>query len=132
MSQENVELSHRVYDALIRRDLDALLALYDPDVEAEPTGGVVFGTSYHGHDGARRFWNELFSAFPDFSAEVLEVRDLGNLVLGVVRFRGHGAGSDAPVEQTVWQIAEWRDRKVVWWRSCASESEALEAVGLRE
>ena len=101
MSQENVELTHRVYDAFRLGDLDTLLALYDPDVEAEPTGGVVFGTSYHGHDGARKFWDELFSAFPDFSAEIVEVRDLGNLVLGVVRFRGHGAGSEVPVEQTL-------------------------------
>jgi hypothetical protein len=77
MSQENGDLARRVYDAIARRDLDAVLAFFDPDVEAEPTGGEVFGTSHHGHDRARRFWNELFSAFPDYSAEVLEVRDLG-------------------------------------------------------
>jgi ketosteroid isomerase-like protein len=34
MSQENVELANRCYDAINRRDLDALLALMDDDVEA--------------------------------------------------------------------------------------------------
>ena len=115
-----------------RRDLDAALALCDRDVEGEPTAGGVFGTSHHGHEGARGFWNELFSAFPDYSAEVLGVRDFGRLVVAVVCFRGHGAGSSVLVEQNIWQVAEWRDRKLVWWRSCASEQEALEAAGLRE
>jgi hypothetical protein len=47
-------------------------------------------------------------------------------------FRGHGTGSDAPWEQTQWHVAEWRDKKVIRWRIFMSESEALEAAGLRE
>jgi len=31
MSQENVELASRAYEAFNRRDLDALLALVDPE-----------------------------------------------------------------------------------------------------
>jgi ketosteroid isomerase-like protein len=34
MSQENVELGYRVFDAFNRRDLDGFLALMDEDVEA--------------------------------------------------------------------------------------------------
>ena len=34
MSQENVELAYRAYDAVNRRDLDGLLALMDDGVEA--------------------------------------------------------------------------------------------------
>ena len=33
MSQENVELTYQAYDAFNRRDLDAVLALMDADVE---------------------------------------------------------------------------------------------------
>jgi ketosteroid isomerase-like protein len=33
MSEENVELAHRAYDAFNRRDLDAFLAFNDPEVE---------------------------------------------------------------------------------------------------
>ena len=33
MSQENVEIVRRGFDAFNRRDLDAFLALFDPDVE---------------------------------------------------------------------------------------------------
>ena len=33
MSRENVEVLHRAFDAFRRRDLDAFLALCDPEVE---------------------------------------------------------------------------------------------------
>jgi ketosteroid isomerase-like protein len=38
MSQENVELVHRVFDAFNRRDLDAMLALIDDDMECQRPG----------------------------------------------------------------------------------------------
>ena len=132
MSQENVELVYRAYAAFNRRDLDAALALHDPDVEIEPLLGAALGTTYRGHDGLRKWWEELLSAFPDFSAEPLEVRDLGDLVLGALHVRGHGAGSDVQFDQTIWQVGEWRDGKLLWFRTYTSEREALEAVGLRE
>ena len=88
--------------------------------------------TYHGHEGGRRFWNEVLDLFPDFSVEVLEARDLGDLVFGAVCIRGHGTGSDVPSEQAVWYASEWRDGKLLWYRAYESESDALEAVGLRE
>ena len=87
---------------------------------------------YHGHDGMRRWWESLRSTFPDFHAEVVEVRDLGNVTLAELRNRGHGAGSDTPFEQRSWHVARWRDKKFHWWRAYGTESEALEAVELSE
>jgi ketosteroid isomerase-like protein len=92
MSQENVELAHRAFDALNRRDLGAFLALMDDDVEAVPRLVAMEG-GYHGHDGIRRWWQNLLDAFPDYSVEIVEVRDLGDLTFIALRNRGHGAGS---------------------------------------
>ena len=58
MSQENVELARRAYDAFNRRDLDAFLAIADEEVEAESRLGAVEG-GYHGHEGLRRWWNDF-------------------------------------------------------------------------
>ena len=88
--------------------------------------------SLHGHDGIRRWWKDLFDVFPDFSVEVVEVRDLGDLTLAALRARGHGAGSDTPTEETVWHVARWRHGKCVWWRTFDTRAEALEAAGLSE
>jgi ketosteroid isomerase-like protein len=131
MSEKNVELGYRVYAAFNRRDLDALLALMDDRVEAFPQLVVMEG-GYRGHAGIRRWWEDLLDVFPDFAIEVVEVRDLGELALAVLRVRGHGEGSDTPFEDTLWQLAEWRNEKVVRWEVFRSEVDALEAAGLRE
>ena len=66
MSQENVELTHRAFDALVRRDLDAFVALHDPSCEIQPLLAAVAG-NYHGQDGVREWVHDLFGAFPDYS-----------------------------------------------------------------
>jgi ketosteroid isomerase-like protein len=131
MSQENAELYRRAAQASNDGDLDAFLALVDADVDAVPRLAPMEG-GHHGHDRMRRRWESLRDAFPVFRTEVVEVRDLGDLTLAERRNRGRGAGSDTPVEQRSWHVAEWRDKKVVWWRAYGTEAEALEAVGLSE
>jgi ketosteroid isomerase-like protein len=132
MSQENVELTHRVYDAFNRRDLDSLLALMDPEVETTSRLIGFSGRSYYGHSGVRAWWRDLHAIFPDFSAEILEVRDPGDFVIVHVWTRGHGLDSGTPFEDRLWQASEWRHGKVVWWQMFGTEADALEAVGLRE
>jgi ketosteroid isomerase-like protein len=132
MSEENVELHYRAFDAWNRRDLDTWLELADEEVELAPLDRELEGGSYRGHDGIRSFWETYLSIFPDFSVEVDEVRDVGDVTVARIRLRGHGTGSDVPVEQPVWQVVEWRSRKCVSWRSFRSEAEAIEAAGPRE
>ena len=66
MSQENVELRYRAADAFTRHDLDALLALCDPDVMfiSRHLGLEGGGGSHHGHDGVRSWWESLLGVFP--------------------------------------------------------------------
>jgi ketosteroid isomerase-like protein len=132
MSQENVELVHRAFNAFNRRDLDAFLKLQDPEVETVTQLVSVEAHTYHGHDGVRDWWRDLFAIFPDFSAEILDTRDLGEFVIAHVRRHGQGLDSGTPFEDTLWQASEWRHGKVVWWQMFESEAEALEAAGLRE
>ena len=131
MSQENVELACRALDAFNRRDLDALLALADDEVEAVPLAAAMDG-SYHGHEGMRRWVENWLGAFPDWNIEVVEVRDLGDVTVTAMRLRGHGSGSDIPLDQAVWQVVRWRRGKYVWWGNFRTEAEALEAVALSE
>jgi len=131
MSQENVELAQQAFDALNRRDLGAFLALMDADVEAVSRLVAMEG-GYHGLDGIRHWWHSLLDAFPDYTVETVDARELGNLTVTTLRSRGHGADSDTPFVETVWLVVHWRAKKAVRWRVCTSESEALQAVELSE
>ncbi len=131
MSQENVELAYRAADAVNQRNLDAFLALMDEDVEAVSRIVAMEG-GLHGHDGVRRWWDNWFEAFPDYNIEVVEARDFGDAVVATLRAHGHGAGSELPLEDNVWNASRWRDGKCVWWQVFDTETDAIEAVGLSE
>jgi ketosteroid isomerase-like protein len=132
MSQENVERYRRGIDAFNRRDIEAFMASYDPEVVAVSRILAVEGGTYRGHDGIRRWWKDLLDVFPDFTIEIISVRDAGNSLVAGLRNRAHGEGSDAPFEETMWQVVEVRDGTVVRWQMYGSEEEALEAAGLSE
>ena len=131
MSQENVELARQAYDALNRRDLGAFLTLMDANVEALPRVVAIEG-GYHRHDGIRRWWEHLVDFLPDPRHRDRRSARPRRLTLAAVRIRGHGAGSDTPLEETLWSAVEWRDGKCVSRANHGTEAEALEAVGLRE
>jgi ketosteroid isomerase-like protein len=139
MSEENVEstegivLIHQACDAFNRHDLDGVLALCDPDVEfISYLAQVEGGEPYRGHDGVRDWWERLHAVFPDFTAEVEQARDVGDRVFTRWRTHARGVESDAPIEQTVWQVAKYRHGKAIEWRFFANEEDALEAAGLSE
>ena len=90
MSQENVELFYRSVEAFNRRDLDAVLAYMDRDVESVSRIVAMEG-GLHGHDGFRRWWENWFDVFPDYNIEVLEVRDLGDVTVAALRLSVWGA-----------------------------------------
>src|SRR5215217_4625760 len=116
MSRENVDLALLMYEAFNRRDLDAMLALMQDEVEIEPRLGALEG-DYRGHEGVRRWWSNLLGFLPDYAAEVEELDDLGDMTLGQIRGTAHGAASPTPVVETWWQLIRWSDGKCIWWRT---------------
>lgn len=132
VSEENVEVMRQAFAALSSRNLDRLLDLTDPNVVAVPRTLRVEGGVLRGHEGIRRWWEGIFSAFPDFDVEVLSARALDDLTIAEVRTHGRGGGSGAPFEDVIWMASRFREGRLVWWQSCASEAEALEAAGLAE
>jgi ketosteroid isomerase-like protein len=126
-------LAYRANDAINRRDLDALLALIDPSVEfTSLIVNLEGGGAYHGHNGIRTWWEAVFGVFPDYSSEIEEVRELGDMTVMRARQRGRGLESDAPTVQTRWFVTEWRNGKAIWAGVFRNEAEALEAAGLSE
>ena len=131
MSEENVELTYRAVDAINRRDFGTLLVLMDDDVEVVSRIVAVEG-GLHGLDGIRRWWENCFSFFADYSIEVVDVGVLGDRIVAALRTLGNRAGSDVSFEDTIWLASRWRHGKCVWWRTFYTRDDALEAAVLSE
>jgi ketosteroid isomerase-like protein len=131
MSRENVEVARQAFEAFQQKDIDRFLSYIHPEVEWYPRLGEVDGT-HHGHDAVRVWWAGLFEVFPDWSLTIREVRDLDDFVLFHVGVAASGAGSGVGVDEHFWQVAEIKGGRIVWYRVCLIEQEALEAVGRSE
>ena len=129
MSQENVEVVRAAYEAIARRDREALEALLTerlaPDFEFD---AALTGATYRGVDG---FW-ELVDDIEDtigYRPEVQEAVDLGERVLIVLRMSGRGSRSGVPEAQEGALIVTFDGDTLVSAKSFASKAEALEALG---
>ena len=135
MSRENLEVVRRLNAADERRDTEAVLSLYDEEVELDfsriPHATVIGRGLYHGHDGLRSWYREWFQAWESFEQINEELIDAGEQVVSVWSQRGRGRVSGAEVElrhaAAVWTI---RNGKVVRLVAFANREDALEAVGL--
>jgi glyoxylase-like metal-dependent hydrolase (beta-lactamase superfamily II)/ketosteroid isomerase-like protein len=70
------EVVSTYFDALTRRDLEAMAACWAPDGEEHIAGQV----DAVGPDGVRAYFGEIFSAFPDFSLTIRETVAEGDKV----------------------------------------------------
>ncbi|HEY7307429.1 MAG TPA: nuclear transport factor 2 family protein [Bryobacteraceae bacterium] len=101
MSQQDVAIVRSGYDAFNRKDIPAVLELYDPQIEwIEAGGGRSPAGTFHGPQSVA---NDVFATVPqnfdDFRVDPEQFIDAGEHVVVVGRFRGtakSGATLDAP------------------------------------
>jgi ketosteroid isomerase-like protein len=135
MSEENVEIVRRLFEAVARNDNAAVLAAYDPNVECDfsesPLAGLVGSTVYRGHDGMRNMVRDRYEAWETMEDDCQELIDAGERVISDVISRGRGRSSGVDVELRhygVWTIRDGKIVRVAWFYS---REDALEAAGLR-
>lgn len=133
MSQENVELARRAYEAFNRGDLEAMVADFAPEFEYL-TIGMVPGTQavYRGAEGWMEFLGWMRSEFASPRVEIHELIEREDQVLAGLTLRGRGKQSGVETSWHVWHLWTVLDRKVMRGRGFTNREEALEAVGLRE
>jgi hypothetical protein len=94
---ELMELQKRLTEAANRRDLDALMAFYEPDAvyDMSPIGMGVF----EGQAAARGFIEDWWGSYEEFEFEAEETLDLGNGVgFRVLIQKGRPVGSSGEVQ----------------------------------
>jgi ketosteroid isomerase-like protein len=125
MSQENVEIVRRF---LVVDDFDEALRCVDPDIVWNP----VEESATQGHDAVRASTARWKSEWDDYELIPEEFADAGDRVVATVRFRARGRGSGIEVDGRLYDVFTLRDGKIVRMDQFTEQSEALEAVGLRE
>ena len=128
MSQENLQIVRRAYEAYARGDLGAILGDLDPEMityREEPDGAT-----FHGSEGFLRAiaeWVEDFDEFAATAEEMIDVND--HQILVRVHQRAVGAQSGAPIEADFWFVHTLRDAKVTRLDMFTSKTRALAAAG---
>ena len=92
-AEEGRTTLHRLYDAFNRHDLEAMGDCLDD-------GFVSHYTGTQGRDDFLRFMQGFFEAFPDLSADVLDVVSDGALVANRIRNAGTHQGEFAGIPAT--------------------------------
>ena len=134
MSQENVEVVRRGFQAFADRGLDAMAEFWDPDIVWRAAEGAIDDVGeMHGLAAVRRYVQEGFDTFDDLSSVVEELRDVGDdRVVSIQRLKGQAKLSGIEIELRYAAVSTVRDGKVVRGREYLSVEGALEAVGLQE
>jgi ketosteroid isomerase-like protein len=130
----NVRLHRALNAAFNAHDVDAWIALSDPDVEFETRFAPVGGeTTYRGHNGIRRFNRSLEEVWgDDIGVEAEQYFDLGERTLAFYRLRGRGQQSDAEVALEATVVARWSNGLCLQWKSYADRQQALRDLGVSE
>jgi ketosteroid isomerase-like protein len=118
-------------DAYNRRDLEATLSYLHPQMQwssaiAAPADG---SRVYHGIEGYRTYWEDVFSICEEVEVTFSSVRSAGDAVITMGRVRGRaraGGVIDVP-GSWVWKL---RDGLIASGRIFTDEAQARAAAGL--
>jgi ketosteroid isomerase-like protein len=128
MSQANVELVRTIYERFRANDLDAGLALHQPDVEHHDRPEAPDPQVYRGHDGVLEALRVSQATFQGLDLEPEEFVDAGDEVVVVFRFRGTGRESGVPIDERLAHRWTIRDGHVIRMSVHASRDDALRAI----
>ena len=128
MSQENVEILQRAFDAFNGGGPEAVLPFLDPHLEWHDVPDQPDATVHHGHEGFMRAFEVFLASFDEFEVEAEELKDLGDEVLVFQRTRGRGVGSGAEFTQQTWGRWTVRCGLIIRVQFYRDRAEALKAV----
>jgi ketosteroid isomerase-like protein len=113
MSEVDLAVVRRFHGAWTAGDIDAALALVDPDVVAHPLHGVLYSRmEYRGHDGIKQWYREMTGPWDRYEAIVEEVRETPDgRVMGTLRLVGYRG--EEPFHARVGAVFGLRDGRIV-------------------
>jgi len=132
MSQENVEIVRRGFDAFNARDVDELVSLSAEDCEWRPFRAQLEGNVYRGHEGVRQFLRDMDEDWAAFRIDPLEFHDRGERVAVIGRVSALGRDSSLEIDSIAGFVHELDQGRIRRVSSHSDAKAALEAFELEE
>jgi uncharacterized protein len=131
MSQENVEVVRRGFEAWNTGDMDALRELYDPGIIWRAPEGWPEPGPYVGREAVMRQLEQMRETWDaDALERISDFIDVGDRVAVRLIWRGVGYGPESNIEVT--GVYTVRKGRVPYIEFFWDHAEALEALGLSE
>jgi ketosteroid isomerase-like protein len=100
---------------------EAVVIEIPPEMSAEPD-------TYHGHEGARRYFAGFDGMLDDVRFEPIELLAVDGLVLAHLRVSGRGASSGLDVMLDAFVVTEFADDKIIRMRAFPDRAAAERAI----
>ena len=104
-------------------------SLFDPGIRHDQTEGLFLDGVFYGQAGLRAALEEIELDWEGLSYELVEVKELGDRVLVLLRMRARVRDSQAELDAQVGHVWQFRDGRAVRWDVYADHASALRALG---
>jgi uncharacterized protein len=128
MSQENVEIVHRVFEEYALHGIQPASELLAPDIVWNPADEAP----QHGQDGVRAYMERWEREWEGLKTTPEDFIDAGDRVVVTVHFTARGRGSGIEVEARTYEVFTVRDGVIVRMDEFTERPRALEAAGVSE
>lgn len=145
--EESVEVLRGVYDAFNRRDMEGLLAGFDPGIEIQETEDlgyaalllrvlgprfVVLSGGYHGHEEVQGLFQTVWDISDSFVAEPEEFVAVGAQIVVTLHLQARAKTSETGGEGRTAHLWTMKGKKGSRLQVFANKADALEAAGQSE
>lgn len=134
-TEEDVRVIEQVLAAWNRRDLDALLALTDPDARYLNSPEAIEPGTRRGHDQLARAFRSQWEGLANSRQEIERTHARGEEIITEGRLVREMPGSDARLANRIllsWTVRDGRVTRLQLLGAGSTSQRALEAAGLSE
>lgn len=115
------------YERYAARDFAGVFELLSPQIEIFQTDELPWGGSFHGHEGATRFFG-LIAQYTAATPVPLKYVEAGEDVAVIGRLTGTANGTGKPIDQDIVHIWTVKEGRIVAFRAYIDTPAMLEAL----
>lgn len=130
MSQENMEVIRRLYEAVNAAGLEVAVDFAHPDIEVVPPPNWPETSTVKGLERVLEVTRQWVETFESFRVEPERYLQAGERIVVYVRDTGRIRGSGAEIDTHLIHVWTLADCKVIRWELFSDEAQALDAAGL--